>query len=258
MHNIFMVSPMPKVERIPTGIKDLDGLIEGGFPKGSVILITGPPGSGKTIFGLNYLYNGVSRYKDKGYYVSLEMPVDDLYLQSSLFGWDMKKYKKDIDIVFVNSKYKVTGSNIFGQLMEAIKNSGANRVVIDSISSFLDFYLPQLIKSQPRIAKSDYNIAMRYAVSHILEELKKLDATVVLISEAAEADNNNYTRDGVSEYLCDGIFNLHYLGIGGSQSRTLEIPKMRLTKQQDGYYPYKITDKGIIIDKDEKSSVLLK
>jgi len=41
---------MIRTERVPTGIQGLDALIEGGFPKGRSILVTGEPGTGKTIF----------------------------------------------------------------------------------------------------------------------------------------------------------------------------------------------------------------
>ncbi|MDD5148397.1 MAG: ATPase domain-containing protein, partial [Candidatus ainarchaeum sp.] len=45
------------VERIPTGIKGFDELIEGGLPKGSVTLVAGTPGTGKSIFCSQIAYN---------------------------------------------------------------------------------------------------------------------------------------------------------------------------------------------------------
>jgi circadian clock protein KaiC len=52
---------MIRTERVPTGILGLDSLIEGGFPKGRSILVTGEPGTGKTIFSLQFLVEGLAR-----------------------------------------------------------------------------------------------------------------------------------------------------------------------------------------------------
>ena len=73
------------VERVATGIKGFDELIEGGFPKGSSILITGPPGSGKSIFSMQYLYNGAMN-GENGIYVYMDSPIDFLKEQARQFG----------------------------------------------------------------------------------------------------------------------------------------------------------------------------
>ncbi|MDH5376682.1 MAG: hypothetical protein OEW95_12875, partial [Candidatus Bathyarchaeota archaeon] len=57
-------------ERVPTGIDGLDTLIEGGFPRGDVILVAGGSGSGKTIFSTQFIYNGATRYGEKGVYAT--------------------------------------------------------------------------------------------------------------------------------------------------------------------------------------------
>jgi circadian clock protein KaiC len=50
--------------RVPTGIDGLDPLIEGGFPRGSLVLLAGNPGTGKTIFSMQFLYNGAEDFPD--------------------------------------------------------------------------------------------------------------------------------------------------------------------------------------------------
>lgn len=59
-----------KGDRVPTGIEGLDPSIEGGFPRGSLILLAGNPGTGKTVFGAQFLYRGASVYGEPGVYVS--------------------------------------------------------------------------------------------------------------------------------------------------------------------------------------------
>jgi circadian clock protein KaiC len=56
--------------RLSTGTEGLDALLGGGFPKGSIVLITGNPGSGKTIFSTQFLYKGAIVRRERGVYVS--------------------------------------------------------------------------------------------------------------------------------------------------------------------------------------------
>lgn len=237
-----------RIERTKTGIPKLDSLIEGGFPKGTIILITGPPGSGKTIFGLEYIYNGATLHDDKGSFISFEMPRDEIYLQSNQMGWDLKDVDNMIDVIFVKSMYQMTGSAILEPLIKKIKESGSKRVVFDSSNSFIDFFIPKTLKSQPHLGNAGYNTVVRYAAFYLIEELRKLDATIILISNSCpDKDSGSYSYDGVSDYLCDGIINLNYLNMGGEQLMSLEIPKMRLTAQEKDLITYEITNKGIII-----------
>ncbi|MBU4407018.1 MAG: circadian clock protein KaiC, partial [Candidatus Altiarchaeota archaeon] len=74
------------VERIETGIEGFDELIEGGFPRKSCILLSGMPGTGKTIFGLQYLCHGASN-GEKGLYVTFEQNMDDLISNVGAFEW---------------------------------------------------------------------------------------------------------------------------------------------------------------------------
>lgn len=64
------------MERVATGIKGFDNLIEGGFPKGSAILLSGTPATGKTIFALEYLVNGARKFNERGLYVTFEEKRD--------------------------------------------------------------------------------------------------------------------------------------------------------------------------------------
>ena len=64
-----MLGPMNE-NRVPTGINSLDALIEGGFPRGSLILLAGNPGTGKTIFSMQFLFKGAEDYGESGIYVS--------------------------------------------------------------------------------------------------------------------------------------------------------------------------------------------
>src|SRR5437870_12656185 len=65
-------TPEPSMEeRAATGRSEFDGMLEGGFLSGSLITLTGRPGTGKTIFGSHFLHHGAKKAKQAGMYVSM-------------------------------------------------------------------------------------------------------------------------------------------------------------------------------------------
>ena len=55
-----------KISRIPSGIPGLDEMVEGGFEKNSSVLVIGGGGSGKTIFGTQFLLEGIEKFNETG------------------------------------------------------------------------------------------------------------------------------------------------------------------------------------------------
>jgi len=80
------VSPTQNKERISTGITKLDEMLSGGYPKGRVILVSGTPGSGKTIFCFHYISAGIQQ-GEKCLYLSTDEHVDSLLQEAEEFGF---------------------------------------------------------------------------------------------------------------------------------------------------------------------------
>ena len=144
-------------DRVKTGIPGLDPLIGGGFIPGSVNLIAGGAGAGKTILGLQYLWNGL-KFGEPGIYLSTEEDPEDLRKDAEVFGWDFSKYEKSGAFAF---KYHppYNTKSLSGNLKQAIQEIGAKRIVIDSATVLgvalddsyetrkLSFELAHLLKS---------------------------------------------------------------------------------------------------------------
>ncbi|HEX4920451.1 MAG TPA: ATPase domain-containing protein, partial [Candidatus Bathyarchaeia archaeon] len=77
--------------RIPTGIPGLDKLLTGGLPRNRTILLSGGPGTGKTILSSQYLVNGILDYEEPGVYVSLDENKEHVYEEMLDFGWDFQE-----------------------------------------------------------------------------------------------------------------------------------------------------------------------
>ena len=95
---------MFEVERVKTGIPGFDKITDGGLPKDNLVVISGDPGSGKTIFCIEFLYKGATEFDEPGVFVSLEEGKEAIIQTASIFGWDLQKLidKKKLEIIAVD------------------------------------------------------------------------------------------------------------------------------------------------------------
>src|SRR5213594_931285 len=89
--------------RTPTGIPGLDKLLNGGLPKGRIILLTGGPGTGKTILSSQFLVNGILDYDENGVYVSLDENKQHVFEEMVDFGWDLPELEHQKRLIFLEA-----------------------------------------------------------------------------------------------------------------------------------------------------------
>lgn len=238
------------MDRIKTGIAGFDELVEGGFPKGFNVLLTGTPGTGKTIFGLQYLYNG-SKIGENGLYISLESATEMVKDQASQFGWDLKSLESQGKISFLRIRMDVVKLDLFKMIEDAVAKTNAKRLVFDSLEVFAinidQFTIPitYIGARNKTVYTGDSEKRITYLV---VNKLANLGTTNVIITDATQG-SEQITVDGVSEYLCDGLVILKALAIGDTLNRTLEVKKMRNTKIDGGIKTYEIGTQGITLMK---------
>jgi circadian clock protein KaiC len=87
-----------------TGIEGLDDITNGGLPTGRPTLIAGNAGCGKTLFAMEFIINGVTKYNEPGVFISFEEPKDDLIQNVSSLGYDLKKLLKEKNLVLIMLK----------------------------------------------------------------------------------------------------------------------------------------------------------
>src|SRR3954468_12773928 len=75
--------------RLQTGIPGFDSITNGGVAKGRATLVVGTSGTGKTIFGLQFLAAGARLFGEKGVLVTFEEIPEDLVKNAESFGWDL-------------------------------------------------------------------------------------------------------------------------------------------------------------------------
>jgi KaiC/GvpD/RAD55 family RecA-like ATPase len=239
------------MKRIKLGINGIDTLFEEGVPAGSNILVYGQPGSGKTVFGLQFLYMGAHLYNEPGVYVNFDETKSKIIDQCNIFGWDIQKYISKKKIALVNSNIDEINRDFLNQIISEVKKIGAKRLVIDSIA------LLSLSPSFSNETKYSFLAGDKMKVAYdvqqflynIIHTLSELDVTIIYSTFSGE--NEHRTIDGISEYLCDGIVNLRVRQIGKAYLRTLEIMKMRQTFFQSGIHPFHMTREGINVEESK-------
>jgi KaiC/GvpD/RAD55 family RecA-like ATPase len=225
--------------RIPTGINGFDQMISGGYKKGSINLISGGPGTGKTIFAMEFIVNGIKLFNETGIYISFDEKKESIYESARMFGWDLEKYEREEKLIFVEYgpeqllKILEEGGGLLDNLMSKSK---AKRLVIDSISTFL--------------LMSSSEIGRREQLISFFRMLTKWGVTSLLTNEYTPISGNEISKESLSiAFETDSITQMYYVhdNIGEERKRLIEVYKMRWTNHVTKAVSYNITSKGIEI-----------
>jgi circadian clock protein KaiC len=226
------------VPRVPTGITGFDGLVAGGFEKDGIVLIGGDSGTGKSIFCLQYLYNGITKYNEPGIYLSFAESKEAVYTHAALFGWDFEKLEKEKKFMFLkyepHAVVKIMNEG-GGTIREAIEALGAKRLVIDSVTAYSMFF------------KSPYEASE--SLLQLFDLLRGWKCTTLLVSE--ELVGLEMRKGDRSEFLADGVLYLYHIRKRSVRVRAVEVLKMRDTRIVEKLCPIEITDEGIVVYADD-------
>ena len=133
-----------EIGKAPTGIAGLDEITYGGIPAGRPTLVSGGPGSGKTLLGVSFLVNGAQSFAEPGVLLTFEENADELAQDVRSLGYDLHKLVEQkkllVDYIHVDrSEIEETGEydleGLFVRLEHAIKQIGARRVMLDTIET---------------------------------------------------------------------------------------------------------------------------
>ena len=134
----------PTLPKALTGIQGLDEVTNGGLPAARPTLVSGGAGSGKTLFGLEFLVRGATQYNEPGVFMSFEESLPDLAKNAASLGFDLKRLVADkklfLDHVYISraeiaetGEYDLDG--LFIRIADAVQRVGAKRIVLDTIEA---------------------------------------------------------------------------------------------------------------------------
>jgi len=232
-------------DRVPTGITGFDRLVGGGLPRGTVNLLAGPAGSGKSLFGLQFIYNGATRYGDPGLYLVLEETRENVERAVQAYGMEFEGLERSGQLLVVDmgevragdpARSVVSFDDLRDFLAAALPRSRVKRLVIDSLSAIGLYY-----------ASSEQ---LRERLFTFARFLRSQDVTALMITESLEG--GSLTRYDVEQFVSDSFIHLGLEDVMGDLRRTLTVRKMRFTRHDSAKHPVHITSSGIVVMDQEK------
>ncbi len=227
-----MAESPPK--RVKTAIPGLDKLIGGGLLRNSVTILEGGPGSGKSIFCMQFLVKGIKKHNEPGIYISFEETPERILSDMEPFNWKLKELMAAGSLQIVHyepeqiNKVLVTGG---GTIRDLIDTTKARRLVIDSLSAF------SLMFSE--------DLEQRKGMFSLFEALRKWDCTSLV---TVECEPEREGRSGLAlEFEADAVILLYNQRRGNLRERSLEILKMRGTNHTNKILPLKIDKDGVTV-----------
>ena len=223
-----------------TGIQGLDEITGGGLPRGRPTLVSGGAGSGKTLFGLEFLVRGATQYSEPGVFVSFEESIPDLTRNVASLGFDLDRLvaakKLFVDHVSImRSELGETGEydleGLFIRIADAVQRVGAQRVVLDTIET--------LFGNLPN------PVILRAEIHRLFNWLKQKGLTTVITAERDRPDK--LTRHSIEEFVSDCVIVLDHRIREEISTRRLRVVKYRGSTHGTNEYPFLIDEQGISV-----------
>ena len=228
--------------RTPTGITGLDEALEGGIPQGAIVLVAGEAGSGKTIFGIQFILAGIAA-GEPGVIGTFEDP-GTLYELAASLGWDLRSAVNDgyaAVVQFDSSSVRLPASDIDDSSQSMGDNSSLNaQKAIRSMMVAIEEIRAERITFDRMVSPLIDSDQARKFVGEVTLDVANQSYCSTLLTGFRQHDAVGYTMLGVEEQISDGIINLELGGLSGEGDRLLSVRKMHGTSLDLAEHPYVI------------------
>ena len=248
------------MERLSSGVKGLDDILEGGFPKARTILIVGSPGSGKTILAIQFLRAGALK-GERSIYVTFDERPEQVKENMSAFSWDLDRLEAEGKIMFVDA-------TPFRRMKTAATSGPEGRAGLLTVDALPEITLRALVENVRRLAEEEdvtrlvidpiTSLSVRYqspvkrrrAMLMLFDALSSTGATCLVNSELR---TSMLTRKfQLEEYLSQGVVLMRTGIHDGNVVRAVQVEKMRGIAHDTQLRPYTIGQNGIEVFAKDK------
>ena len=219
------------MKRLATGIPRLDTVLGGGLPVGSLIVVAGSPGTGKTILAQQICFSNGTPERKAIYYSTISEPPEKFLMHLEVFDFfDRNALETKVEFINLGDMLQSNDDGLNAMMDEIVRKVVTENpaiVVVDSAKALRDF--------------SGDGRSLRAAVYQLVTRIAHTDTTLLFVGE--------YTSDELGSApefsLADGILELVYESHEPTDRRWLRVRKLRSSNHLSGKHPLQIGTGGI-------------
>lgn len=227
-----------QLEKCPTGIAGFDEISGGGLPKGRVCLLSGYAGTGKSLFGIEFIVHGIEQFDENGVFISFEEAPHELATNVASLGFNLQSLQEQARLKLIQIELPTimveTGEYdlkaLFIRLDYAVQSVSAKRVVLDGIENLFSAF-------------SDLSI-VRTEFRRLVNWLKDQDLTAIITTERGRYE---LSRHGLEEYIADCVIALDLRIERQLATRRIRIVKYRGASHGGDEYPFVLDKTGFVV-----------
>ena len=222
------------MDRVQTGIRGLDEMLFGGFLPQTANLVEGAPGTGKTTIGMQFIYNGITRFDEPGLIITFEEFPQQYYHDAAAFGWDFGQLEKDGKLKIIMTSPEVSQldvESVGGIIETSVAQMGARRMLVDSITHF-----GRLTQDPVKLRSLEYSF---------INGLKREGLTSLLTRECPTLLGEAPQEDNDIGFVVDSYLLLRYVEIESMTHKALLVLKTRGSDHAKDIRQFEITEQGV-------------
>jgi circadian clock protein KaiC len=222
------------MERLSTGIPPLDTVLGGGLPVGSLTVLAGLPGSGKTILAQQMCFSNATHERKAVYYSTISEPPGKFIANLETFEFFDRDALVD-RVEFIN----------LGELLQAVGNDGLGSMMDEIVRKCVEEHPVLVVVDSAKVLRdfSTSERGLRSAIYKLAARIAQTDTAVIFVGE--------YSPDEIASApefsLADGIIEMVYEPHQPMDRRWLRVRKLRSSKPLSGQHPIQISEAGITV-----------
>ncbi|WP_332790368.1 ATPase domain-containing protein [Sphingomonas sp. GB1N7] len=217
-------------EPVPSGVAELDSLINGGPLRGTCTLITGPAGTGKTTIALQYAHAACERGECATIY-EFDERIGTLEARAKAFGLDIQKH---IDagclVIHQIDPAEQSPGEFATRVRRDVQDRGARMIIIDSLNG----YLSAMPQEQQLILQ----------MHELLSYLNQQGVLTLLINPQQGLLGTMASNLNIS-YIADAVMMLRFFEADGRIRKAISIIKNRAGPHEDAIREFRIDAHGV-------------
>lgn len=232
------------MQKISSGIEGFDKLLSGGFPQGRTYLVAGEPGTGKSLFCMQFLLEGLKK-GEKTVFITIDEKPEHLVEDCIELGWNLTPYLENGSLQLMDvSKYfsasqlgsydGINVTKIIEDILTYIRKCGATRLAIDPIA-------PLIFTDQPIPEVVEY-------IRQLIFALESIEGCTTLLTSYSPVGSDKVSHHGIEEFAASGIVLLRLAKVNNTYVRTIRARKIRGTRVDLTEYSFEIlSERGLVL-----------